>query len=251
MTEQNNSLEQQEISLLFENARINLNKIDDQAKNKKKNIVKDLARDLEGKIPIETICIEIVNQLRSKVSERFIRECLEDRYKQQDKAENAKKQKERHKSKESYESVAAHTPLKQEEKYTENNKEIIIVAAGHGKSIKEKEEEVLKLSPTSSNTIESTFDSKVSGQNRVDDVKVCLSCKEKEFKNLELREALSTQTALVTAEVMSANEREFTIPRDKFQDLSDAMKRSSNIVFIIFDKGGLFERAIPDTFRSK
>jgi actin-related protein len=241
MTEQNNSLEQQEISLLFENARINLNKIDDQAKNKKKNIVKDLARDLEGKIPIETICIEIVNQLRSKVSERFIRECLEDRYKQQDKAENAKKQKERHKSKESYESVAAHTPLKQEEKYTENNKEIIIVAAGQGISIKEKEEEVLKLSPTSSNTIESTFDSKVSGQNLVDDVKVCLSCKE----------ALSTQTALVTAEVMSANEREFTIPRDKFQDLSDAMKRSSNIVFIIFYKGGLFERAIPDTFRSK
>ena len=108
MSEQKNSLEQdEEIALLFDNARIKLDKTDEQAKKEKKNIVKDLARDLEGKIPLETICIEIVNQLRGRVSERFIRESLEDRYKQEYRAENAKKQKKRHKAKESYENLAA------------------------------------------------------------------------------------------------------------------------------------------------
>ena len=99
--------QEEEISLLFEDARIKLDKTDEQAKKEKKNIVKDLAKDLEGKIPIDTICIEIVNQLRGRVSERFIRECLEDRYKQEYRAENAKKQKKRHKAKESYENLGA------------------------------------------------------------------------------------------------------------------------------------------------
>ena len=51
--------------------------------------------------------------------------------------------------------------------------------------------------------MESTFDTKASSQNRVDDVKGCPSCKEKDSKNLELTEALSRQTALVTAEMIS------------------------------------------------
>ena len=93
--------------MLFDDARIKADKTDEQAKKEKKNIVKDLARDLEGKIPLETICIEIVNQLRGRVSERFIRESLEDRYKQEYRAENAKKQKKRHKVKEGYENLGA------------------------------------------------------------------------------------------------------------------------------------------------
>ena len=50
-----------------------------------------MAKDLEGKVPTHTISIEIVNQLRGRVSERFIHECLDDKYKQKYRAENAKK----------------------------------------------------------------------------------------------------------------------------------------------------------------
>ena len=50
-----------------------------------------MAKDLEGKVPTHTISIEIVNQLRGRVSERFNHECLDDKYKQKYRAENAKK----------------------------------------------------------------------------------------------------------------------------------------------------------------
>ena len=99
--------------------------------------------------------------------------------------------------------------------------------------------------------MESTFDTKASSQNRVDDVKGCPSCKEKDSKNLELTEALSRHTALVTAEMISTYEREFTIPKEKYQNLNDAMQKSRNFVFIVFDKSGVFERVVPDTFRRK
>jgi hypothetical protein len=94
MTIQQQSSIEQEISLLFEAARNKLEKIDAQAKKEKKQIVKDLAKDLEGQIPTDTISIEIVTQLRSRVSERFIHECLDEKYKQQRRVENAKKTKE-------------------------------------------------------------------------------------------------------------------------------------------------------------
>ena len=100
-------------------------------------------------------------------------------------------------------------------------------------------------------TVESTFDTNVSEQNRVDDVKECLSCKEKEFKNLELSDALSRQTALVTAEMISTCEREFMIPKEKYHNLHDAMQKSRNFVFVVFDNGGMFEHAVPDIFRGK
>jgi hypothetical protein len=112
MIKQQNSIEQEEeLSVLFENARINLDKVDEQAKKEKKQIVKDLAKDLEGKIPIGTICIEIINQLRGKVSERTIHKCLDEKYKQQYRIENARKQKERHEGKEGNENLAALMPL--------------------------------------------------------------------------------------------------------------------------------------------
>ncbi|MGA7043859.1 MAG: hypothetical protein WBY71_09345, partial [Nitrososphaeraceae archaeon] len=89
----NDETNEAEISLLFEDAKAKLDKIDTQTQKEKKQIVKDLAKDLEGQIPTDTISIEIVTQLHGKVSERFIHECLDEKYKQQHRIENAKKQK--------------------------------------------------------------------------------------------------------------------------------------------------------------
>jgi len=63
-----------EIDSLFDDARRKLDTVEKESKDKKKQIVVDLAKNLEGKIPMDTIAIEIVNQLRGSVSERFVRD---------------------------------------------------------------------------------------------------------------------------------------------------------------------------------
>jgi hypothetical protein len=63
------------------------------------------------KIRTDTICVEIVNQLRGQVSDRFIRECLDEKYKQKVRVENARKQQSK-KDKET-DKLAAVTPLNQ------------------------------------------------------------------------------------------------------------------------------------------
>ena len=72
-----------EVSGLFEDARDELEKIDANAERQKKQIVIDLAKDLEGKIPTDSICMEIIDQLRGQVSERTsYAQCLDEKYKQ-------------------------------------------------------------------------------------------------------------------------------------------------------------------------
>jgi hypothetical protein len=82
----------EEIFRLFDGARIKLDKIEGNSKQQKKQVIKDLAKRLEDKIQADTICIEITNQLRGQVSDSFVRQCLDDKYKQSHRVENAKKQ---------------------------------------------------------------------------------------------------------------------------------------------------------------
>ncbi len=82
---------EQEISSLFEWARIEISKINLQSHGAKKQIIQDLAKKLEGKILTESIAMEIVIQLRGSVSERLIHECLEEKYKQPHRVKNARK----------------------------------------------------------------------------------------------------------------------------------------------------------------
>ena len=91
----NDETNEAEISSLFNDARDKLDGINKEAKKEKKQVIIQLAKDLDGKIPTDTISIEIVNQLRGKVSERFIRKCLDEKYKQNHRAENARKQRKR------------------------------------------------------------------------------------------------------------------------------------------------------------
>jgi len=70
-------------------------------------------------------------------------------------------------------------------------------------------------------------------------------------ENLELKEATLRQTALIKANDISAYEIEFTIPKEKYPHLEAAMKDSRDSVYVIFDKAGIFERAVSDVFRGK
>jgi hypothetical protein len=42
-----------------------------------------------------------------------------------------------------------------------------------------------------------------------------------------------------------------TIPKEKYPDLEEAMQKSRSSVYVVFDKSGMLERAIPDIFRGK
>ena len=140
--------QEKEIDYLFEEARQELAKVDENAKELKKDIVNKLAKKLEEKIRIDTICIEIVTQLHGDVSERFIRECLPEKYKQKHKVENAKKQK--RKQREEYNNLAAETPL--------DNKEVIIVDAdGRTSLFQEEEDEQPSKTATDEHLNDKTF----------------------------------------------------------------------------------------------
>jgi hypothetical protein len=54
---------EEEISLYVKTAIEKLDKVNANAEKEKTQIVKDLAKDLEGKIPTDSICNEIVHQL--------------------------------------------------------------------------------------------------------------------------------------------------------------------------------------------
>ena len=80
-------------SFLFEDARNKLDEIDKEANDKKSDIVIRLARDLEDKIPIETISSTILKKLKGHVGKSLIHECLPAKYKQEYRRKNAQKQK--------------------------------------------------------------------------------------------------------------------------------------------------------------
>ena len=129
MTFDDKSAVDKEITSLCDIAREKLKKIDVNAKQQKKEVIKELPKSLEGKIPIDTIAIEIKHQLRGEASERYIDKCLDKKYKQDHRVENAKKQ-----QKNTNESphvddkdLAAPIPLESE---TKQKEEIIVVNSG-------------------------------------------------------------------------------------------------------------------------
>jgi hypothetical protein len=79
------------------------------------------------------------------------------------------------------------------------------------------------------------------------DLKECSSCKELYCENLELKEALRRQTLFTKAEEIPPYEIVFTIPKEKFPNLNEAMQRSKDAIYVIFDKSGILECAVAET----
>lgn len=68
------------------------------------------------------------------------------------------------------------------------------------------------------------------------------------FENSELKEALKRQTTLLSADQVTANEIMFIVPKEKFNQLKEAMEISRDSINLVFDKSGVLERAEPDIF---
>jgi hypothetical protein len=71
------------------------------------------------------------------------------------------------------------------------------------------------------------------------------------FENSELKEALKRQTTLLSADQVSANEIMFIVPKEKFNQLKEAMEISIDAIHLVFDKSGVLERAEPDIFEQQ
>ncbi len=126
-----------EVTRLFVDARDKLEKVEANAIKQKKQIVVDLAKSLEGKIPMDSICMEIINQLRGQVSASFIRQCLDEKYKQKTRVDNARKQQQKQKVQQD-EKLATVTSLNQED--AEDKKEVIVVDVDGRMSVQEEDE---------------------------------------------------------------------------------------------------------------
>jgi hypothetical protein len=69
-------------------------------------------------------------------------------------------------------------------------------------------------------------------------------------ENVELKEALSRVT-FRKANDISKDEIEFRIPKEKGPNLADAIQKCENSVYVVFDRSGVLERAVPDIYRGK
>ncbi len=195
---------------MFEEARRRIERIKVNTEQQKKQVVKELAKSLEEKIPTDTICIEITNQLRCKVSESFVRQCVEDKYKQSYRVKNAKKQK-----KGQMEQTAAYNdkilvplpPLNQE---VENDEVIVVEANGQALIQRDRDNDDDNnttedmafqnigdhaLKEKTSTSISNQFhqkeqQSQVANENDIMKVEECPGCKMLHSENLELKEAL-------------------------------------------------------------
>jgi hypothetical protein len=193
------------ISLCFQTAIEKLEKVDADAEKEKTQIVLELAASLEGKIPTNSICNEIVHQLRKKVHERTIRNCLDEKYKEKHRVENARKQKRKR-----HEDLAASVPLEPKQQ---------IAATQDGKSV--------IINETSSNIDTISSESNQNG---------FAESEQQEYKNVIDDDA----------DQVSRLELEFTILKARYGDLRQAMRKSQNLIHLIFDKSRTFMRAVPD-----
>lgn len=210
---------EQEISVLFQAAAIKLDKIDTHAKGQKIKVVQELARDLEGKIPTDTIAIEIVHQLHGKVSERLVHDCLEEKYKQKHQVENARKQKGKKQIPNA--KLAALVPPKR--------REIIVDAAG-----------IETAAPVAAQfTNQQNTDYKVSGIEEGQGSRKCSNCdfleqkcEQLRLKVVECEHIVRTQTSMRAAEEITHSitddyfEFQFSIP---FEALRLRMISSFNL----------------------
>ncbi|MER5175699.1 MAG: hypothetical protein ABJB76_05190, partial [Candidatus Nitrosocosmicus sp.] len=201
------------ISFLFEDARNKLRMVVANSDQQKKKIVAELAKNLEGKIRTDTISMEIVNQLRGQVSERFIHECLDEKYKQKVRVENARKQqKQRQEERKVIDKLAAVTPLNQEEEEAEK-KEVVMLVDGSTPIQRDENESPSPTTNTSSNIKDRTFDEipyqsqqeqeqeyQLEKQNDHHDVKEASSCKEIDDEDHETKEIPEKSSQSITVD---------------------------------------------------
>ncbi len=219
----------EQVTLLFEDARNKLHKVVANSDQQKKKIVEELAKNLEGKIPTDTISMEIVNQLRGQVSEGFVRECLDEKYKQKRRVQNARKQKRQLESKVN-DKLAQVTTLNQDDE-EEEKKELIMVDVAGRTSAQKDEDEQATTTTDFDTTTDRTF------------VQPSYQLQPQQEQEQELKKAIENSSQLVTANKMvstgSENKNDVYITKEilKFE-FSMFYKDVQKYMAVLFRKQG-------------
>jgi hypothetical protein len=195
----------------FEHAKSELDANEKGYAKKKLDVICELASKLEEEGEIETnrISTEIAKRLGEYVTQRYVNEVLDVRYKDEKHAESAKSRR----------TSSAKT------KQAVQNADVL-------------EADILAKYEQPSQKQEATHKESVE-HNKQDDL---------DLENSELKEALRRQTFLLRADQISANEITFIVPKEKFNQLKKAMKISRDSISLVFDKSGILERAESDVF---
>jgi hypothetical protein len=230
MTISQREANEQEISLCFQAAIEKLKKVDAYAKKEKTQIVQDLAKNLEGKIPTDRIANEIVHQLHGKASPRLIRRCLDVKYKEKRRVENALKQK-RH---ENTEDLAASVPLN-DGNIDRQEKKIVIDTLGN--VVVEPQAPIIK-------GIDGNGEEVIAQSNRRD-IMECGNCKIKDSRIKELEDVVRNTTQLTPANQIAEEKDNKTKELDKrTQDLAESSVNHSHDEA---NQNGLYDNSVEGT----
>jgi hypothetical protein len=178
---------------------------------RKLDVICELASRLEEEGEIETsrISTEIAKRLREYVTQRYVNEVLDEKYKDVKHVENAR-------SRRTSSAITKRAAGVQ----TADVVEADIIA---------KYEQPLHKQETA-------------GRKSVDHNKQNTLI----LENSELKESLRRRTTLLSADQIPANEITFIVPKEKFNQLNEAMEISRDSIRLVFDKSGMLERAESD-----
>jgi hypothetical protein len=151
----------------------------------------------------------IVDQLHGRVSPRFIRECLEEKYKQKVRVDNAKKQQQDHHKEPA--SLAALPPLTT---VVDTDKITILdmdepMPIAENDDVDESYTTTIDASAADITIAESPYqpqEQQIKKQinNNPNDIEECPNCKDLHSRNLELEEALGKSSQMITADKMGS-----------------------------------------------
>jgi hypothetical protein len=156
--------------------------------------------------------MQIVIQLKDIVSQRLIHECLDEKYKQEYRSENAKKQKKA-------QDLAAKVPLN-EETITSN-----VLLDTQGNTL---------IEPSGFNYDSAEYEP------------ACLNCESRNLKILELQDALRKTTKLSIAENVLPKGK-FRVLKEDEATIVDAFEKCSTCCYLIFNADGVLASVRPDT----
>ena len=181
---------------------------------KKLDVIRELASRLEeeeGEIETNKISTEIAKRLKQYVSQRYVNEVLDERYKDEKHVESAKSR-------------------RTSSAKTKRAAQTVDVS---GADIIAEYEPPQEQKAAAKRSVE---------HNRLEGLIL---------ENSELKEALKRQTVLLSADQVSASEIMFIVPKEKFSQLKEAMETSRDSIRLVFDRSGMLECAESDIFEQQ
>jgi len=219
----------EEIKACFEKT---IQKLDGLLKNKKQ-VIRDLAEQLErlGRRR-DHIAAEIVDGLYGceEISKSLIYEYLDDKYKDQTQAQRRKGKKNP-------------VPVSGTEPATEQEQEDIVPPP------------VIKTLVSGQEMVEPAPESQAETQEVGGGSGITLSPQPEQSANTKStmpqpQQSETSEPAQASADQVSQSELECIVPKPRYDGLRHAMDDSENLIYVTFDKSGIFMRARPDTCHS-